>query len=75
MPGDWWCRNCSGFLRITHSSEDANAEDLHTEDASRINPTQYELAKVSCWQIARTPQDSARVHGRQDDAAAGGHRG
>ena len=51
MPGDRWCRNCSGFLRITHSSEDANAEDLHTEDASRINPTQYELAKVSRLQI------------------------
>ena len=51
MPGGGWRRNCSGFLRITHSSEDANAEDLHTEDASRINPTQYELAKVSRLRI------------------------
>ena len=31
-----------------------NAEDLHAEDASRINPTQYALAKVSCCQSVRT---------------------
>lgn len=58
-----WRRNCFGFLRITASSEDADVEALDALDATRVSPTQYQLAK----ELARAILDAGGSYNAEDD--------
>jgi transcriptional accessory protein Tex/SPT6 len=57
------CRNCGSFLRITHSSDDAEAEGLLALDATRVAPQLYPMAK----DLAKAILDEGGAWDPEDD--------